>query len=161
MNNKARYSLAAARIGLGWIVLWAFIDKLFGLGFATARENAWLAGGSPTFGFLNFASTGPFAGLYQNLAGSPVIDVLFMSGLLGLGIALILGIGMRIAGVAGPLLMLLLWSARLPTENNPLIDEHIIYAFLLIALSAADVGKTWGLGRWWSEHVGKVAPVLV
>src|SRR5690606_6862690 len=55
---KARYVLAAARIAIGWVFLWAFLDKTFGLGFATAREDAWINGGSPTFGFLNFATEG-------------------------------------------------------------------------------------------------------
>ena len=43
---KARYALAVARIALGWTFLWAFVDKLFGLGFATAAEDAWINGGS-------------------------------------------------------------------------------------------------------------------
>ncbi|MFC3824299.1 hypothetical protein ACFOSO_37505, partial [Planomonospora venezuelensis] len=31
----AAYAWAAARIALGWVFLWAFADKTFGLGFAT------------------------------------------------------------------------------------------------------------------------------
>jgi hypothetical protein len=52
MDRKAQYFLAAARIALGWTFLWAFTDKLLGLGFATEPQNAWIRGGSPTFGFL-------------------------------------------------------------------------------------------------------------
>ena len=51
-----RYVWGALRIGIGWIFLWGFLDKLFGFGFATARESAWLNGGSPTFGFLKFGT---------------------------------------------------------------------------------------------------------
>ncbi|MFP4346065.1 MAG: hypothetical protein ACLFU8_15320 [Anaerolineales bacterium] len=158
-QENAKYFWALTRIALGFIFLWAFLDKLFGLGFSTPPENAWLAGGSPTAGFLQFAPRGPFAGLYNSMAGNPVVDVLFMFGLLGLGIALLLGIGMKIAGVAGPLLMLLMWSARLPPENNPIIDEHIVYAFTIMGLAAARAGRTWGLGEWWAERV-KGAPIL-
>lgn len=161
MNTTMRRLLAAVRIALGWTFLWPFLDKLFGLGFATARENAWLAGGSPTYGFLSFATAGPLAPLYQSLAGKPVIDALFMFGLFGLGTALLLGIGMRIAAVAGPLLMLLMWSAHLPPENNPLIDQHVVYGLLIPILAAADIGKVWGLGRWWADRVGRVARFLV
>ncbi len=160
MNRKARVVLALTRIGLGWVFFWSFIDKLFGLGLSTEPDNAWLAGGSPTAGFLSFAVRGPLAGIYKSLAGSPIVDALFMFGLLGLGIALLLGIGMRIASVGGPLLMLLLWSARLPPETNPVVDQHIIYGLVIIALSAVDAGKTLGLGKWWSERVGKVVPIL-
>jgi thiosulfate dehydrogenase [quinone] large subunit len=160
MNSKTRRLLAAVRIALGFTFLWAFIDKLFGLGLATEPDSAWIAGGSPTYGFLAFGTAGPLAPLYQNLAGNPIIDALFMFGLFGLGVALLLGIGMRIASVGGPLLMLLMWSAHLPPANNPIIDQHLIYGLTIPALAAADIGRTWGLGAWWSEHVGKVAPIL-
>jgi len=161
MRQKAQYLLAAARIGLGWTFLWAFVDKLLGLGFATAPEEAWIRGGSPTFGFLSFGSSGLLAGLYQSIAGHPVVDAMFMFGLSGLGIALLLGIGMRIAGIAGPLMMVLMWSANLPPANNPMIDQHIIYALVIMACAAADIGKVWGLGTWWEATVGDAAPFLV
>ena len=51
-----------------------------------------------------------------------------MLGLLGIGVALILGIGMRVAAVAGALLLVLMWTAVLPPENNPFMDDHLIYA---------------------------------
>ncbi len=160
MDKNLRRLLAALRIALGWIFLWAFIDKLFGLGFATEPQNAWLAGGSPTRGFLTYATTGPFAPFHQSIAGNPMVDFLFMFGLAGLGVALILGIGLKIAAIGGALMMLLMWSAHLPPENNPLIDQHIIYALLLVTLAVADAGKTWGLGRWWHRQIGRRAPLL-
>lgn len=160
MTPIARRLFAAVRITLGFTFFWAFVDKLFGLGFATKPENAWIAGGSPTYGFLSFGTAGPLAPLYQSLAGNPIIDALFMFGLFGLGTALLLGIGLKIAAIGGPLLMLLMWSAHLPPTNNPLVDDHIVFAFIIPALAAVQAGKTWGLGGWWSEHVGKTVPVL-
>ena len=68
--------------------------------FATPAARAWITGGSPTKGFLS-GSEGPFAGFYHALAGNGFVDVLFMVGLLGIGLALILGIGLRVAAVAG------------------------------------------------------------
>ncbi|MBI2577711.1 MAG: hypothetical protein HYV77_02605, partial [Candidatus Wildermuthbacteria bacterium] len=53
MENKSlQISLGIVRISIGWIFFWAFIDKLWGLGFATAAGNSWLNGGSPTTTFL-------------------------------------------------------------------------------------------------------------
>ena len=46
--KTAWYALALSRILLGFVFLWAFLDKTFGLGFATAAEKAWVAGGSPS-----------------------------------------------------------------------------------------------------------------
>lgn len=139
------------RISLGWTFFWAFIDKLFGLGFTTASDKAWLAGGSPTFGFLKFAAKGPFAEFYQSLAGSVVVDWLFMMGLLGVGLALMLGIAVRVAAVSGIAMMLLMFTAVLPPEHNPIVDEHIIYALVLVSFLYLPVGSKWGLGSKWSR----------
>ncbi|WP_373873197.1 hypothetical protein [Actinoplanes italicus] len=144
------YLLAGIRLTLGWVFLWAFLDKLFGLGRGTPAANAWLDGGSPTAGFLGKAATGPFAGLYHSMAGNAVVDVLFMMALLGIGTALILGIGMRIAAAAGALLTVLMWTAVLPPATNPFMDDHLIYAAVLILLALLGAGNTWGLGRRWT-----------
>jgi thiosulfate dehydrogenase (quinone) large subunit len=70
---SARYVMAVTRIALAWVFLWAFLDKTFGLGFATARADAWINGGSPTFGFLNFATEGKlFHDVFAGLAGPPL-----------------------------------------------------------------------------------------
>jgi thiosulfate dehydrogenase [quinone] large subunit len=153
MKNKERYIWVALRIGMGWLFLWPFLDKLFGLGFATGPEDAWIAGGSPTFGYLKFATSGPFAPLFQSLAGNPVVDWLFMLGLLFVGLALLLGIGVNIAGYLGAVMMLLLWLSRLPPENNPVLDEHIVYGIILVGLATVKSEQWIGLGRWWSERV--------
>lgn len=145
--------MGASRILLGWLFLWAFLDKLFGLGFSTPAASSWLNGGSPTAGYLKFGTSGILSGLYSSIAGNQVVDVLFMLALLALGIALILGIGMRLATYGGTLLLLLLWSTNLPPVQNPLIDEHIVYIFLLWVLFWLKAGRMYGLGELWSEAI--------
>ncbi|MEH1098275.1 hypothetical protein [Micromonospora sp. CPCC 205561] len=146
----ARYLLAGIRLALGWVFLWAFLDKLYGLGHGTASGGAWVNGGSPTAGFLGKATAGPFTGFYQSIAGSVVADVLFMAALLGIGAALLLGIGMRVAAAAGALLTVLMWTAVLPPASNPFMDDHLIYAAVLIVLALLGAGNTWGLGHTWA-----------
>ena len=158
METRGRYIWAVLRIAMGWTFLWPFLDKLFGLGFSTAPEKSWLAGGSPTTGFLKSA-VGPFSNLYKSIAGSPIVDWLFMLGLLALGVALILGIGMRLASVGGVLMMLLMWSSHLPPTTNPFLDQHLIYALVLIGLAVTKAGDTLGLGKWWAKLVNN-SPVL-
>jgi thiosulfate dehydrogenase [quinone] large subunit len=123
-STFARRTLAVLRIGFGFTLLWAFFDKLLALGFQS---------------------------FYNNVAGAAWADWLFMLGLLGIGTALILGIGMRAAAVAGALLYLLMWTVVLPPENNPVIDDHILGAITLVALAALNTGDTWGLGRRWTK----------
>jgi len=142
---NAEKSWVALRITLGLILLWAFLDKLWGLGFATAADKSWLLGTSPTAGFLQFAAKGPFAPLYQAMAGSLVVDLLFMLGLLLIGLSLIFGIGIRIAGYSGALLMFLMWTAVLPPEHHPFLDEHIVYGIILLTLAMSNVGRSYSL----------------
>ncbi|MCA2213989.1 DoxX family membrane protein [Jidongwangia harbinensis] len=150
-SKATRYTLAALRLSLGWVFLWAFIDKLFGLGFATPEKNAWINGGSPTKGFLGNAVAGPFADFYRSFAGATWADWLFMTGLAAIGTALILGIGVRVAAVAGSVLLVAMWTAVLPPENNPFMDDHLIYAGVLIVLALTTAGNTLGLGRFWAR----------
>jgi thiosulfate dehydrogenase [quinone] large subunit len=149
-GKALRYVNAAIRISIGWVFLWAFIDKVWGFGFATPTAKAWINGGSPTTGFLKGA-TGPLASTYHSMSGQSWADWLFMAGLLGIGLALVLGVGMRIAAAAGSLLLVLMWSAELPLANNPFMDEHLVYAMVLVALALAGAGRTVGLGRQWER----------
>jgi thiosulfate dehydrogenase [quinone] large subunit len=166
-------ALSLARLALGATFLWAFFDKLFGLGFATCRDAAtnaaeigcsaaWVEGGSPTTGFLSYATQGPFADWFQSLTGLAWVDWLFMLGLLLIGLALTLGVALRIAAVSGSLLMLMMWAATLWPENNPAIDDHIVYIFLLGAIAAFARYQMFGLGkRWQTLPIVRRLPWLV
>ncbi len=55
-----------------------------------------------------------------------------MFGLLAVGLALILGIGRKIAAITGALMMVILWVASIPLVHNPFMDEHLIYALMLL-----------------------------
>jgi thiosulfate dehydrogenase (quinone) large subunit len=149
--TAGRYVFAGVRIALGWVFLWAFLDKLFGLGHETAEKAAWINGGSPTNGFLGRAVAGPFEGFYHGIAGDAWADWLFMLGLLGIGVALILGIGMRVAAAAAAVLLVLMWTAVLPPANNPFMDDHLIYAGTIVGLALTQAGDTVGLGKWWGQ----------
>jgi thiosulfate dehydrogenase (quinone) large subunit len=74
-----------------------------------------------------------------------------MIGLAGIGAALILGIGMRVAAVAGTALLVMMWSAVLPPENNVFVDDHLVYALVLVGLALVGAGNTLGLGRLWTN----------
>jgi len=161
-RTALRYLAAVTRLSIGWVFLWAFIDKTFALGFATGRDKetgavavfgdaAWLNGGSPTRGFLGNATQGPFADAYGSIAGAAWADWLFMIGLLGIGVALMLGIAMRIAAVSGAVLLFLMWTAVLPPATNPFMDDHLIYPMILGILVLVGAGRTLGLGRTWER----------
>lgn len=174
--SKLPYVWAAMRILIGLVFLWAFFDKMFGLGYSTCRsidpvtkqesvvmmcDDAVIKGGSATNGFLNFAAGGPFENSYKSLAGNSFVDFLFMAGLGLIGGALTLGVGIKIATFTGSLLLFLMWLALVPSENNPVIDNHIVYIVALIGIYLVNDEQAWGLGKWWqSQALVKKYPIL-
>jgi thiosulfate dehydrogenase (quinone) large subunit len=162
LTTIATRFLAVVRVAVGFVFLWAFLDKTFGFGYATPAAKAWINGGSPTKGFLSRVAVGPLESTFHAWAGAAWVDWLFMAGLLAIGIALILGIGLRIAAVSGTVMMLLMWAAEWPLakftsageltmSTNPIVDYHIVYALVLITLALTYAGNTWGLGRLWAR----------
>jgi thiosulfate dehydrogenase [quinone] large subunit len=154
--------LAVLRILTGLTFLWAFADKTFGLGYATGATRAWVNGGSPAGEFLGGVDVGPMQSVFRSWAGSGVADWLFMVGLFGIGLALVLGIGMRVAAGTGAVLLMAMWVASWPmaalnaageatSSTNPLIDDHLVDSVLVIALAVCAAGDTWGFGRPWSR----------
>lgn len=157
-RRSARIALAVGRIVIGWTFLWAFLDKTFGLGFTTPAEGAWIRGGAPAQGYLDNAVYGPFADFFQ-LFSNPFGDWLFMLGLLGIGLAMMLGAGLKIAAITGTLLLLFMYLAALPflgetPGTNPITDSHWIEALALIISATTLAGDTWGIGAWWGKKVG-------
>lgn len=156
-NKKLPYVWATLRVFLGFIFLWAFADKMLGLWFQTCFDktlmcsSSFIMGGSPTKGWLSTQTEGPFKDFYVSLAGNPFVDWLFMVGLLLIGVALMLGIGVRVAAVSGIVLMAMMWSAVLPPKTNPLIDDHAVYIAVLVGIYLSYNNPVWGFGKYWQS----------
>lgn len=163
-HENARRALAVLRIGFGLTFLWAFFDKLLALGWATGKNaetgvvdrfgpDAWINDGNPTFGFLSFgvSEDNPFDGFFNAIAGDTWTNWLFMLGLLGIGLALTLGIGMRLAAITGAALYLMMYAASFPLANNPVVDGHLLGAISVVVLGLTLAGDTWGLGSQWAR----------
>jgi thiosulfate dehydrogenase (quinone) large subunit len=147
-SRKERIVWFVLRVMMGWIFLWPFLDKLFGWGFATEVGKGWINGVSPTFGFLNFGTKGVFSPIFKAIAGNVLVDWLFMIGLLLIGLSLIFGMAMRLATWSGVSILALMYIAGfMPPEHNPFLDEHLIYAMVLIVLNLFGAGKMYGLQK--------------
>ena len=126
------------RLAMGLIFFWVFVDKLFGLGFATKSENAWINGGSPTSGFLLNATRGPLEALFKGLAGVALVYWLFMLGLLFVGLTVTFNRYIKWGALAGSVMLLLMYLSVFPPANNPLFDEHLVYILVLVLLAYKD-----------------------
>ena len=142
MAQSQKISLFLLRIGTGWMMFYAGMTKVL--------NPAWSAAG-----YLTNAAT--FTGFYAWLASPallPFINFMNEWGLTLLGISLILGIGVRLSSVLGAALMLLYYFPVLEfpyLEHSYLVDEHIIYALVLILFAAFRAGRVWGLENWCSR----------
>ncbi len=162
-TSIARKALAVLRVAFGITFLWAFFDKLLALGFHTGYNEegvldrfgdaAWINGASPTEGFLSFGvpENNPFKEIFNSMAGQAWVDWLFMLGLLGIGVTLLLGVGMRIGTASGALMYALMYVAALPLENNPVVDDHLVGVIVMVVLAVTLAGDTWGFGRAWKK----------
>lgn len=153
------------RISLGWIFLWAFLDRLLALGFSTGRDaetgeidflgsEAWINGGSPTEGFLRFGlnTAGFLEDFYSSLAGLWWVDAVYMVSMLAIGLALMLGVLTRLAAFAGIAWMALFYTASsIWPENNPFLTYHIVYAIALAGIASVGAGRFLGLGKRWER----------
>lgn len=135
-----QWSLVVLRIVCGWLFFYAGITKIM--------NPAWSAAG-----YLANAKT--FPGFYGWLTSAPVLPVvnaLNEWGLTLIGIALILGVVVRLASVSGALMMALYYFPILtfpyPNAHSYIVDEHIVYAAALIVLGAFRAGRVFGLERW-------------
>ncbi len=133
-NNIALFAL---RVSLGCVFFYAGISKIM--------NPAWSAGE-----YLSSAVT--FKGMYQWLASPgvlPTINFINEWSLLLLGIALILGIFVRLSSWLGVVLMSLYYFPILSFpyvgKNYFLVDEHVVFIICLILLASARAGRIWGL----------------
>ncbi len=123
---------------MGWLMLYAGVTKLL--------DPQW----SATF-YLKGAKT--FPAFYQWFLQPdvlPITNLLNAWGLTLVGIALILGIAMRLSVWGGIALMALYYfpilDFPLVGERSYLVDEHVIYAAALLVLGVFGAGRAWGLG---------------
>ena len=147
-----KFLIVLIRISMGWLFLWTFLDKTWGLGFSTQSGEGWIDGVSPTRSFLLSETTeSPLAEVFIVLADQTWTDWLFMMGLAFVGLALILGVMIRLAGTIGALMSFLIFLAVIPPVENPIITYHIVFIFVFLFLAAVPCGEWFGLGKKWNN----------
>jgi thiosulfate dehydrogenase [quinone] large subunit len=146
------YAIIALRVVMGWTLFQGGITKLVTYLDADPANN-WTAEGF----LLNAIPAGnPLADFFAAMAGNPLIDALNMWGLTLTGLALIVGAFVRWSAFWGAVMMLFYWLAALeggllaglPLAHGWVVDDHLIYAFLLFGLGAFGAGRILGVDAW-------------
>src|SRR5207247_2311260 len=62
------------------------------------------------------------------------------------------GATVRIASIGGIIWMVIFFTATaIWPEHNPVVDEHVVNAVVLVALLLANAGRYYGLGKIWQR----------
>ena len=147
--------LVVLRVMLGFGFFYAGLEKL--QNFA-GEDQPWSA-----IGFLKFATGGtipnmtgltdpmshnPTQGLWTSLGANPtllgVVDFLVVFGELAIGVALILGIATRLAGLLGAVMMFLFWIAAWDFQYG-IVNQQFVYMVLSAFLAYSSAGRVFGL----------------
>lgn len=140
LSKSSRIALFVLRLSTGWLMFYAGTTKIL--------DPEWSAAG-----YLTGAKT--FTWFFQWFAQPEILPITnFVNewGLTLLGISLMLGIFVRLSSIFGAALMLLYYFPILdfpyPNAHSFIVDDHIIYAFVLVFFAAVRAGRVWGLERW-------------
>ena len=150
-TTKFAKGLAALRIALGAGFLYAGVDKVVHFGGGAAFDAT---------GFLKFATGGtapgaaedaivnPTNGFWVSLAGNAdlmtIVNFLVVFGEIAIGVALILGVATRFAGIAGTLMMALFYVASWDFAHG-LVNEQFLYGIVSAFVAYAAAGEAYGL----------------
>src|SRR3989344_8763242 len=136
--NAITTAAVSLRLVLGWFMFFAGIEKVL--------DPAWTAKG-----FLLGAKTFPeFYAWFATPANLWWVDPLNAWGITLIGVALLLGVSIRLSSFAGVLMMIVYYFPHVVLPWVPhglIVEEHIIYAaaFALVALLPA--AHSFGLSR--------------
>lgn len=169
LTGSRAYGILALRIITGWYFLYAGLDKVFSF-----------IGGTEPFsagGFLTFATAGttsavvaegtivnPTAPFWADLAANTslltVVDFLIPYGQVAIGLALILGLATRFAGVMGFLMMAFITIAAWDFAHG-VVNATSFLAILALILGVIRAGEVYGLDAIVDEQpIVKRTPIL-
>lgn len=147
-------AVAAGRIVIGVIFLWAGLEKVIGgagewsakgfLAFGTSGTLGWPFVTEVVEGTV-FNPTHEFwVGLSANAGVMSVINLLVPFGQVAIGTSLILGIATRFASAMGALMMLFFFFAAWDFAYG-IVNQHLTYAVVTLGLGIIGAGNYYGL----------------
>jgi thiosulfate dehydrogenase (quinone) large subunit len=152
MNTKTqKVLLFSMRVTLGFFMLYAGLTKII--------DPKWSAAG-----YLSGAAH--FKDFYAWLSQPGMIGITNFAnewGLTLLGVSLILGIFVRLSSVLGAAVMVLYYlvlSFPHPDAHSLIIDQHIIFALMMLYFASVGAGRFWGIDGKLARLPGKYFRIL-
>jgi thiosulfate dehydrogenase (quinone) large subunit len=164
LSAAQQFGLIALRTLIGWHFLYE--------GYYKIASPAWSPAGTgplahwTSAGYLKGA-TGPLAGVFQKMIGSPWmpwVDRTVKITLILIGVSLLLGLFTRLGTIGAFLLLSLFYILYIPTMGVPqpnaegtymIVNKTLIEAIAVLALFFFDTGKIAGLDLLFSRRPKK------
>jgi thiosulfate dehydrogenase (quinone) large subunit len=153
MNETTKFdkAVAVARIALGAGFLYAGLEKVLQFGGAAPFTAAGFLKGA-TAGALPGSAAGtvvnPTHDFWVSLAGNTgavsAINFLVQFGEIAIGVALILGLATRFAGICGVVMMALFYVANWSFGTGP-FNEQFMYGLMAAVVAYTGAGEHYGL----------------
>ena len=140
--TMAGYALVAMRLVVGWVLFDAGMWRLSAPGWSAATI------------FQTVSPANPLSGVFGLLGRTLpwLLEPLLVWGAIVAGAALIFGVAVRPSSAVGMVIMSLFWATGLPLENGFLVDEYVVYVFVLFALCTFGAGRIVGLDAYFEGH---------
>ncbi len=139
MDKKIVAAATGLRLLLGWYMLVDGVQILLTPGWTAA-------------GFLAGAKTFPgFYAWFATAGNSWWVDPLNSWGITLVGVALLLGVGIKPASWAGAALMVLYYFPHYAFPIVPhgyIVEEHLIYAAAFILIAFLPAAQSFGIGKY-------------
>ncbi len=152
--------VALLRVAVGIIFLWAGLEKAIGatswtaagfLSHATGGSLSWpFVTGTPAEGTVYNPTHDLWVNLSTNAGAMTIINLLVVGGEIGIGISLTLGLLTRFGAAMGALMMFLFFVAAWEFTNG-IVNQHLTYGIVCLALFGLGAGKYYGLDAWVSK----------
>jgi thiosulfate dehydrogenase [quinone] large subunit len=163
-DRKDQYGVALLRIVVGVIFLWAGLEKAVGTGlgtwsaagfleFATGGTLGWPFVTTPVEGAIYNPTHDFWVALAGNDAAMSALSYLVPLGQIGIGVSLILGLFTRFGAAMGALMMLIFFVAAWEFEFG-IVNQHLTYMVVCLALAGIGAGNYFGLDRVLKDSVG-------
>ena len=129
------------RVAMAWTFLYPAFRQILSPDFSVA-------------GFLGHTKTfHDFFSIFATQSAAHVTSVLVAYGHLLIGLSLLVGLLVRFSAGFGALLMIAYWMAHMDwpyieDKTNFIIDQHLVYAGVLLYLGVVRAGHFWGLDAW-------------
>jgi thiosulfate dehydrogenase [quinone] large subunit len=145
------------RVAMAWTFLYPAFRQIASPEFSVA-------------GFLSHTKTfHDFFSIFATPSAAHVLSVLVAYGHLLIGLSLLVGLLVRLSAGFGAILMIVYWMAHMDwpyieDKTNFIVDQHLVYAGVLLYLGVVRAGRFWGLEAWVQRKLftdKSVSPSLV